>query len=163
MTYKPNYIDQVFIEKRFKGKINPLPAVMLYLRTNGTYVFGFCDNQISEAGRYKTEGDSILLYDRYDAERSRTKSPVYIYCEKKNDILYLISSIPTNDTERFFHKLVMGKSLHQIIPVMKDHKWAHLGFLRGQDMALDSIVRYYKCRTIQEQDVWVDSVLASKN
>lgn len=161
MTYKPNVIKQVLIEKRFKGSIFPIPAVLMYLRNDGTYVFGFCDNQICEVGKYEVEGDSILLSDRFSVETQRKKTPIYIYIERKNDILYLVTQKPPTDIDRSLNDMEVGKK-NEIIPVMKNHKWAHLGFLRGQEMPYDSIVNYYKYQTVEEQDIWADSVLNSK-
>lgn len=152
-TYKPNYIEQVFIERRYNAGVYPLPAVMMYLRADGTYVFGFCDNQISEAGKYSLTGDSILLHDRYNLDERMEAKSLYVYSEKKKDLLYVITREENLD----------GKTTSRIIPLKRNNTSVHLGFLRGQDMELDSLIHFYKQRSVEEQNVWTDSVLQSLN
>lgn len=148
-TYKPSYIDQVFIERNYGARVYPLPAVMFFLRKNDTYVFGFCDNQISEAGRYAVKGNSILFYDRFVLDKRMDVDSIYVYHEKKSDLLYIIAHRTDSN----------GKASKKVIPLKRNNNSAHLGFLRGQEMELDSIIHFYKQHSVDEQNKWTDSVI----
>lgn len=148
-TYKPNHVERVIIQKNTKAEVFPLPATMLYLRKDGTYVFGFCDNQISQAGKYKVAGDSILLYDRYALDSRLDTAATYIYYNKKYNVLC------------FMRHQKNGEEVNKVIPMKKNHKHAHVGFLREQEMSYDSIISYYQRHSVDEQIQWTDSVKQS--
>jgi len=153
MTYKPGILEQVRIERRFRGHIYPLPATMIYLRSDSTYVMGFCDNQVREAGRYSYRGDSVRLYDRYNLEENAKIEARTIYYDSKQGLLYFTKPDPNSTMKRLADK---------IVPLKKNHQYAHIGFLRGQDMSLDSLMRYYKQESVEYQNNWTDSVLKAR-
>lgn len=151
-TYKPTYIEQVFIERSYKGRIYPLPALMVYLRPDNTYVLGFCDNQISEAGKYRVSNDSITLYERYIVELKEYLQPINLYMGDKDSLLYLV--IPKGEN--------LAKKSAKVVPLKRDIFFAHAGFMRGQELPLDSIINNYELRSVEEQNRWTDSVWQSR-
>ncbi|XZF15952.1 hypothetical protein ACTHGU_07430 [Chitinophagaceae bacterium MMS25-I14] len=152
-TYKPGILEQVRLERRFGGHIFPLPAAMIYLRSDSTYVMGFCDNQVREAGRYFCSGDSIQLYERYSLdEKVKIEHRTMAY-DSKNGMVYFTKPDTSSAIKRLSNR---------IIPLKKDYDYAHVGFLRGQNMSLDSLIHYYQQRTVEEQSAWTDSVLKAQ-
>jgi hypothetical protein len=150
--FQPNIIDQLKIEHKLKGEIFPLPVSMIYLRADSTYVMGFCDIQVREAGRFSIVRDSLVLYDRFHlVKRERLPRQAMLY-DFEDKILYFTRV----DTASIYKK-----SPFRIIPLKKDWVYAHYGFLRGQEMSLDSLVNYYEQKSIEFQGVWSDSVKRS--
>ncbi len=154
--YIPNYVQQAQIEKIYNGRLHPLPLTMIDLRKDGTYVFGYCDNQISEAGRYIVVGDSIGLFDRHNFDERMEGKPAHLRYDKSTDELFFIT-VSSDSEESKLHRLLMGKTPHNIISMNRKGKH-HAGFLRGQEMSYDSLIRYYKSYDWEVQSAWVDSV-----
>src|SRR5690606_22489055 len=133
--FQPGVLEQVKIENKLKGKIFPLPVSMIYLRKDSTYVMGFCDNQVREAGRFSVNDDSLFLFDRYhlvNKEYLPNKAMLYDFSE---NIVYF-TRVDSATVYKWFP--------NRIIPLKKDWMYAHYGFLRGQEMCLDSLVKHYK-------------------
>ena len=147
-TYKPSIIQRVILERKIQGSIYPLPVAMLYLRPDNIYVMGFCDNQVREAGRYTAREDSILLYDRHQLITGTKLPDNSIFIDRKNQIVYFTRPGKKSQT-----------NIKGIIPLKRNNKYAHYGFLRGQDMSFDSLLYHYEQRSIEEQNKWSDSVL----
>lgn len=150
-TYKPGHMERVLLERKYSASVFPLPAAMLYFRQDGTYVFGFCDNQISQAGKFKVSGDSILLFDKYQVDNRMEATPGYIYYNKKEDLVLIVTT----------RKELDGKEGNRIIPLKRNQKYAHIGFLRGMDMDLTEIINDYQQHSVDQQNAWTDSVLQS--
>lgn len=149
-TCKPGILEQVRIERRFGGPIYPLPAALIYFRSDRTYVMGFCDNQVRETGRYAYKGDSVRLYERYNLEEKTNVQERTMYFDSEDGLLYFITPDPKST-----HK----KRPYKVLPLKKDHHYAHVGFLRGQEMGFDSLRQYYQQRPVADQNSWTDSVL----
>ncbi|MBL7705954.1 MAG: hypothetical protein JNM21_10470 [Taibaiella sp.] len=148
-NYEPSIIDQVLIEKSLHGHVFPLPVSLIYLRSDSTYVMGYCDNQIRETGRFSVFKDSVLLYDRFHLVKKEIISERMMYYNVHDKILYY-TSFDTNSKYK--------KYPNAIIPLKKDWDYAHYGFLRGQEMSMDSILQYYKQESVAFQQAWSDSV-----
>lgn len=150
-TYIPNVIDRVKLEIHFHGRMTATPLVMLYLRKDLTYVWGGCDNQVSETGRYKISHDTIVLYDRYNTV-SKTAIAQTGYLVSRKEMLYAFQ--PSEDK-------VSNSSYNEIIPLKRNWIKAHYGFLRGQDLPYDSLKTNYEIRSLGEQQQWSDSTKAA--
>jgi len=153
-TFKPNIIDRVLIERQLAGHVFPLPAAMIYLREDGTSVMGFCDDQVNEAGRYVFQKDSVHFYERYNLEEKASVANRTMYFDRKDTLLYFTRPDPYHSTP---------KRPNGIIPLKRNHQYAHVGFLRGQEMSLDSLLRYYQQHSVEEQRKWTDSVWHAKH
>lgn len=152
-TFKPRIIDRIIIEKELAGYVFPLPAAMVYLRKDGTYVMGFCDNQVNEAGRFKFLENSVWFYDRYNLEEKRKVADRTMCFDRRDSLLYFTRPDP-------YHNSPIRPN--GIIPLKRNHRYAHMGFLRGQEMSLDSLLHYYQQWPIGEQNKWSDSVWHAK-
>jgi len=152
-NFKPNTMDQVLIEKSLRGHVFPLPVSLIYLRADSTYVMGYCDNQIREAGRFSLLNDSLKLYDRFHLVRRVLMPERNMYYNAKEKMIYYTNA-DTNSRYKNYP--------NSIIPLKKDWDYAHYGFLRGQEMGLDSILAYYKQETVAFQQAWSDSVKHSR-
>ena len=153
-TFKPGILDRILIEKQLAGHVFPLPAAMIYLRQDDTYVMGFCDDQIAEAGRYIFQKDSIRFYDRHNLDERVQVPDRTMYFDSKDTLLYFTRPDP-------YRKL--PKMPNGIIPLKKNHQYAHAGVLRGQDMCLDSLLRYYQKWPVSDQIKWADSAWDAKH
>ena len=152
-TCKLNIMDRVKVEMDLQGRVFRAPVAMLYLREDNTYVMGFCDNQVREAGRYFCAGDTIYLYDRCNIEEQADLPALKVLLNVDNEIIYFTRQQYDQQAENMYT---------QIIPLKKNLDYAHVGFLRGQDLSYDSLVRYYRQRSVEEQNLWTDSVLRSR-
>lgn len=152
VNIRPNPIEQVRIEMKMHARMFPLPVTMLYLRADSTYILGYCDNQVKEVGRYRLIRDSVCLYDRFDLfERNSVASGNMLYEASKEEIYFL----GTNK----YYKQQGEKIKPKVIPFKKNAKYAHSGFLRGQEMSKDSLIHHYELRSVDEQIAWTDSVV----
>lgn len=154
-TYKPGIIDRVRIENRLSGHIFPLPVTMIYFRKDGVYVMGFCDNQVYETGRYLQLNDSIRLFDRHIIEdKTKVVGDQTMFFDSNDTVFYYTMVDQEIKSKRHPNKL---------IPLKKDCAYAHYGFLRGQEISLDSLLNYYQLHSVDEQNKWSDSVYTSLN
>lgn len=141
-------------EEKHNGKMVPMSAYMVYLRADGAFVMGGCDLQIREAGRYLVEPDSIILTDIYSfRQESKLPDKKFFFDQSSNSIYYRHSN-PDSLTYIRYPESIAILELGFIR--------SHLGFLRNQEMRLDSLLTYNKFLSYDEQMVWVASRLTSK-
>ncbi len=152
-TCKLNIIDRVKVEIDLNGRISRTPVAMLYLREDSTYVMGFCDNQVREVGRYSSAKDTIYLYNRCNIEERTDLPSMKILSDLGNEIIYFTRLNYDRQSEKMYT---------QIIPLEKNLDYAHVGFLRGQELSYDSLIYYYRQQSVEEQNLWTDSVLRSR-
>lgn len=150
-TYIPNIIDRVKLEIHFHGRMTATPLVMLYLRKDFTYVWGGCDNQVAETGRYKISNDTIILYERYNTIIQEAIAHTDYLIHRK-EMLYAFQ--PSEDK-------VSHRSYNEIIPLKRNWIRAHYGFLRGQDLSYDSLKTNYQMQPLEAQQKWSDSTKAA--
>ncbi len=112
---------------------------------------GYCNCQVAEAGRYSVEGDSILFYDRYHFRKIEAVADEKMAFSYRKKTLYFTRTLEKEEQIRGVTRYVN--------PLRKDCWESHYGFLRGEEMSLDSLRRFYVFRPIEEQMPWIDSMV----
>lgn len=140
-----------FYENKHKGKMVPMSVYMVYLRSDGSFVMGGCDLQIREAGKYSFDRDSISFYDIYSFKHERTLSDKRFFFDEKSNSIYYRHPNPDSNTSNDYPESVAILELGFIR--------SHMGFLRNQEMSLDSLIKFNKFLPLDSQYVWIDKKL----
>ena len=140
-----------FYENKHKGKMVPMSVYMVYLRSDGSFVMGGCDLQIREAGKYSFNRDSISFYDIYSFKHERKLSDKRFFFDEKSNSIYYRHPNPDSNTSKDYPESVAILELGFIR--------SHMGFLRNQEMSLDSLIKFNKFLPLDSQYVWIDKKL----
>lgn len=141
-------------ENKHNGKIVPMSAYMIYLRSDGSFVMGGCDLQVREAGKYSFDRDSISFYDIYSFRHKRMLSDKRFFYDKKTNSIYYRHPNPDLETSTQYPESIAILEL--------DFIRSHMGFLRNQEMSLDSLLTLNKFLPYNEQMDWVERELRQK-
>ena len=140
-----------FYENKHKGKMVPMSVYMVYLRSDGSFVMGGCDLQIREAGKYSFVRDSISLYDIYNFKQQQWLPNKKFFFNKKTNSIYYRHPNPDINTSTDYPISIAILELGFLR--------SHRGFLRNQEIALDSLVKFNKFLPLDSQYVWIDKKL----
>lgn len=135
------------MERKHKAQIEPMQVRMIYLRKDNSYVLGGCDYQVKEAGKYRIRGDSVYFTNRYSlAQKTFLPDRTQYYDQKNKSIYQLEKNEDTGSMSKYKYKLII---------LELGFVRSHMGFLRDQEMSLDSIMTYYKLWSLEEQMDWL--------
>ena len=157
MTYRPDKLKCILLERKHQKDVKDMWVGLLYLRDDGSFVMGACDNQILMAGKYIFEKDSLTLYQIFNFKHSQEVPNKRIPVENDGKTLYYI--LPNTISTPFYKKY---RFKERIVIMKRDVKSHHNGFLRNENWSLDSIFSYNEYWTNKKQMIWVDSVLRSR-
>lgn len=140
-----NGLETYYIERRTGYKIRDgMWVACVILRADSSFLLGSCDYQILEMGNYKIENDSVVFYNRLSMKtRKEIKQESYFYDVANSDIYFTYEN--ANEESKL---VILG---------LNDFRH-HDGFLRNQDMSLDSIIRHNEYWSLERQLIWLDSI-----
>ena len=131
-----------------KAIMRASPIMMIYLRADSTYVLGFCDCQISLAGKYRFPSpDTIILFENYSFVEAKEIPDAKLRIYKRKIIFSTNSSI--------------GNIVSYL--ELNDTLSKHNGFLRNEEISLDSLIQFNKYWDKKRQLEWLDSIMNSRS
>ena len=150
-TFLPKYVERTVLKYKHNASLAPMWVMMVYLRDDNTFIMGSCDLQIWEAGTFTIEEDTVKFENVYSFKNSSyIKNQAMLYDSKKGYIYY---RYPTKDSSQVM------EYPEAIAILRKDFKRSHRGFLRNQEMPLDSLIRFNEFLPLDSQYVWIDRKL----
>jgi hypothetical protein len=149
-----SYPMRKVLELQHTKDVKSQMIMYLNLKEDRSFVLGSCNNQVWLAGNYLYEDDSLTFLDIYDFKGDSAKNSIRLFVGENGKTIHYLSSYDSSYS--YFDRL----SYSQSITVLRlgDTKY-HYGFLRNENMTLDSLKRNNKFLPWEEQKIYVDSVI----
>jgi hypothetical protein len=83
-----NLLDAILLNRKYGGDFTRQLEMFLDLKKDSTFQIEFCQQKIVFDGKWKTDGDYVLLYDVYNHYLSRPDESFRLFREPKKKLIF---------------------------------------------------------------------------
>jgi hypothetical protein len=150
-------IDRGLFMYEYEKDYRSMMVSYLKLRPDSTFVMGTCNNQVWLAGEFSTRDQELILSNIYDFKADSSVNDRILAVSNGGRFIHFNSK--TDQTSGFYKGYWYDEHVSVLQLGATGH---HYGYLRNENVSLDSLKMFNKFWPWEKQKVYCDSVKVAK-